>query len=307
MKFNKITYLLLFLLLQVLQVQAQQPNPIRIRLGTSITIGAAYDQEFSYRWYRDGRLIANENGSRLTTNLPGEYQLEAISMYDCVSDKSDPFVILVDYADLEVIKKSEGRAVGPNETFEYTIIARNNGNTATTDIVVTDVLPTNLLFVAMDDNRAKYENGVITWSLPQLDDGESQLLKIQVQGKVDGLVYNKAEISGDPSMPDPNLTNNASTDIKKIIGDIKVPNVITPNGDGKNDVFKVEGIELYPDNTVAIFNRWGNEVFRSSGGYKNNWDGNGLSEGTYYYIFKMVGKDGKPKNIAGWVTILRDK
>jgi gliding motility-associated-like protein/uncharacterized repeat protein (TIGR01451 family) len=293
--------------MQILQAQAQQPNPIRIRLGTSITIGAVSNDEFAYRWYRDGMLIANQTGSTLTTNLPGEYQVEAISRFDCVSDKSDPFLILVDYADLEVIKKSEARAVGPNETFEYTIVARNNGNTLTTNITVTDVLPSNLAFVGMDDPRAKYENGVITWLLPTLDDGESQSLRIQVQGKMDGLVYNRADISGDPGMPDPNLSNNTSTDVKRIIGDVKVPNVITPNGDGKNDTFKVDGIELYPDNTVAIFNRWGNEVFRSAGGYKNNWSGEGLSEGTYYYIIKMIGKDGKAKNIAGWVTILRDK
>jgi gliding motility-associated-like protein len=66
------------------------------------------------------------------------------------------------------------------------------------------------------------------------------------------------------------------------------PNVITPNGDGINDVFEIKNL---PENTeVFILNRWGNVVF-SSTSYQKNWDGKDSSgkelvEGVYTYKFK---------------------
>ena len=65
------------------------------------------------------------------------------------------------------------------------------------------------------------------------------------------------------------------------------PNVITPNGDGINDLFEIENL---PENTeVIILNRWGNLVY-SSANYQNNWDGKDtsgkeLADGVYTYKF----------------------
>ena len=63
-----------------------------------------------------------------------------------------------------------------------------------------------------------------------------------------------------------------------------IPNIFTPNSDGENDRFVIEGIEGYPGSSIQIFNRWGNEVFFDQS-YDSTWEGDGLSEGTYYYIF----------------------
>jgi gliding motility-associated-like protein len=75
--------------------------------------------------------------------------------------------------------------------------------------------------------------------------------------------------------------------------DFTIPNVITPNSDGLNDLFEIENL---PENTeLIILNRWGNAVFSSSN-YQNNWDGKNtlgkdLVDGVYYYKIKtMVGK-----------------
>ena len=68
-----------------------------------------------------------------------------------------------------------------------------------------------------------------------------------------------------------------------------VPNVITPNSDGINDLFEIQNL---PENTeVIILNRWGNVVF-SSANYQNNWNGIDISgkdlvDGVYTYKFKM--------------------
>ena len=76
----------------------------------------------------------------------------------------------------------------------------------------------------------------------------------------------------------------------------------SPNGDGVNDYFTLEGIEEFPQTEVTIFNRWGNEVFTSKD-YKNDWSGTWnnktLPGGTYFY--KIGLKDGS--RFAGYVQI----
>jgi gliding motility-associated-like protein len=77
--------------------------------------------------------------------------------------------------------------------------------------------------------------------------------------------------------------------------DVFIPNAITPNNDSLNDKFKIVGLEKFPDNSIEIFNRWGNIVYKKRS-YDNNWDGYGnvsgqisndrLPSGTYYYVFK---------------------
>jgi gliding motility-associated-like protein len=85
-----------------------------------------------------------------------------------------------------------------------------------------------------------------------------------------------------------------------------LPNTITPNGDGVNDVWNIPGIGAFPDAEVRIYNRWGAEVFGSRG-YQEPWDGKrdgkDLPTGSYFYIidFKQSGK----ANLNGTVNIIR--
>jgi len=89
----------------------------------------------------------------------------------------------------------------------------------------------------------------------------------------------------------------------------QVANAITPNDDGKNDVFIIPEIsmepEKYPDNVLIIFNRWGDVVFRANP-YFNDWRGtdkNGkeLPQGTYYYQMTLdIGN-----TYQGDITILK--
>jgi len=81
----------------------------------------------------------------------------------------------------------------------------------------------------------------------------------------------------------------------------KIPNVFTPNGDGKNDVFEIVGIEGFDRVEITVVNRWGNEVYRNNN-YQNNWGGQGLNEGTYYYVI-ITHDGGHQERYAGWVLI----
>jgi gliding motility-associated-like protein len=77
-------------------------------------------------------------------------------------------------------------------------------------------------------------------------------------------------------------------------------NIITPNGDGKNDVLTIDNVALYPNNTLTIFNRWGKEVY-SAANYRNTYGGQDQGAGMYYYLFKL--QDGT--TYKGWFEIAK--
>lgn len=83
--------------------------------------------------------------------------------------------------------------------------------------------------------------------------------------------------------------------------EIVVPNVFTPNGDGQNDRFDIEGI-LSTKNTVKVFNRWGQVVFEAEN-YRNTWAAVGIPDGTYFYEVTVARGD---RAYTGHVTILRN-
>lgn len=68
---------------------------------------------------------------------------------------------------------------------------------------------------------------------------------------------------------------------------LRIPDIITPNGDGVNDVLIIEGIDRFPANELLIYNRWGSEVYATEN-YSNDWDamwrGTPLPNGTYFYV-----------------------
>ncbi len=82
---------------------------------------------------------------------------------------------------------------------------------------------------------------------------------------------------------------------------------ITPNGDGFNDVWIIDNIEINQPNTVNIFNRYGNVVWEGEN-YDNDqvvWTGfnsnsKELPEGTYFYVIKTPTED-----FSGWVELTR--
>ena len=98
---------------------------------------------------------------------------------------------------------------------------------------------------------------------------------------------------------------STSTVFVRVYKKITVPNTFSPNNDGINDVWNIDALVTYPESVIQVFDRYGQQVFRSTG-YSKPWDGkyNGsvLPAGTYYYIIDL--KNNTPK-ISGWVLIVK--
>jgi gliding motility-associated-like protein len=82
-----------------------------------------------------------------------------------------------------------------------------------------------------------------------------------------------------------------------------IPNIMTPDGDGRNDTFEVTSIRRYPGSSVQIFNRWGVMVYEDTD-YNGKWSGDGLADGVYYYIVGLKTNAGV-EYYRGDLTILR--
>ena len=99
--------------------------------------------------------------------------------------------------------------------------------------------------------------------------------------------------------------------------DLVFPNVMTPNGDNKNDVFAIKNMNPLLPNTLSIYNRWGKKVYEKEN-YQTyikddvlynegeGFNAENLSDGVYYYTFHYEGYT-KSVDYHGSLTILRDK
>jgi gliding motility-associated-like protein len=85
-----------------------------------------------------------------------------------------------------------------------------------------------------------------------------------------------------------------------------ITNAFTPNNDKIHDTWEINNIEMFPDASIKVFDRWGRMVFSIDKGYQNDWDGtsNGkkLPMDTYYFILDLNTGD---EPIKGTVTIIR--
>jgi len=105
-------------------------------------------------------------------------------------------------------------------------------------------------------------------------------------------------------------TFSSEVRVSTVVSDIVklIPNVVTPNDDGKNDYWRLDFIDVFfPNAEIEIFSRWGVKIFRSVG-YSNAWDGSykgdPLPVGAYFFTINLHDKDETPV-IKGTVTLIK--
>jgi gliding motility-associated-like protein len=137
-----------------------------------------------------------------------------------------------------------------------------------------------------------------TWAPAEFLDGDE--LQNPVASNTTNVTYTVSIVYGEGCL-------ESDTVQVLIIPAIRINSGFSPNDDGKNDYFLIDYVSQFPDNTVEIYNRWGDQVFYSKG-YETPWDGTfkgkALPVGTYYYVINL-NHFAYPKPITGPITIFR--
>lgn len=129
------------------------------------------------------------------------------------------------------------------------------------------------------------------------DLGNSNVTGSLTEGTIDSFIFNPSDFE---ILTFGSLISDDELDIF---------NLFSPNGDGINDTFVIEGIEIF-ENELKIYNRWGNIVFEATN-YQNDWEGTSnagrvirrdqrLPAGTYFYTLELKESG---KSSAGWLYI----
>lgn len=155
--------------------------------------------------------------------------------------------------------------------------------------------------------------------------GESAQLYVAATGGM-YYVWDPITALNNPNIPNPIATPQVTTtytvlvidtnqcrmtDSVKVIVDMDeplfVPSGFSPNGDGRNDVFRVANLTFQKVQEFRVFNRWGQEVYNSTDNRKG-WDGTYKGKkqdpGVYQYIIKVAHPDGRSQVFKGDVTLV---
>lgn len=298
------------MLFALLQAWAQEQS-VRIAQGSAAVLRADAANALSYLWFRDGEPIDGFHDRRLTVGEAGIYTVMALGN-DCNSDMSDPVQVIVDprgspvTVDMRIRNEPDRPTVLLGTPFTYQLFIHNDSEHPATGVKTTVRLPREVAYEQVSgyyDGTVSYDPATheATWIYGTMEAGQSASLRITVRAQREGLAAQWAQVSSLET--DRNGHDNEALATVEII-ELTIPNVFTPNGDGVNDLFVIRGIELFPQHRLVIFNRWGNEIYRSDN-YRNDWNGGSISEGTYYYVLEVKTHNGRWQTFKGFVTIIR--
>jgi len=111
------------------------------------------------------------------------------------------------------------------------------------------------------------------------------------------------------TVQDDNFCVSSDTIRVTILPEIYFTNAFSPNGDQKNDIWVIDYIDQFPGSVVEIYNRWGEQLFRTEDYFSTPFDGKfkgqNLPVGTYYYIISLKTPKSGIKTFTGPLTIFR--
>lgn len=215
--------------------------------GSTVTLAVNPTGATAYQWSVGGNLIVGANDSTYTTSTSGIYTVEVTGTNNCKTSESGTVII----------------GVNP------VAIIQDNSDGKQDSVLFCQGQGVPLLSVVNPEQGFTY-----SWSFDNIS-GTDSLFEVNAIGTYNVVVTDAEGCTADDEI----LVVNGACDIIQY-------NVITPNGDGKNDVFEFGGLLEYPTRKLTIYNRWGNEVY-SSDKYNNDWNGGDLAAGTYFYVLEL--------------------
>jgi uncharacterized repeat protein (TIGR01451 family)/gliding motility-associated-like protein len=210
------------------------------------------------------------------------------------------------YDHLLLNKSADKARVEPGGDLIYHITLTNNGGDTLKvkdTVIVSDVLPNGFDLISNSPSAGTYNLFTGVWTGLSLTKGQTAV--IEIKGRI-ALSFNKVSIKNTAYLKKPDGQNIATASVSVDItdADLFIPNLITPNGDGINDQFRIRGLDRYSNVNLVVVNRWGGTVFQNNN-YRNDWNAQGLAEGTYFYVLKAKDSLGKEIVKRGYVMVIR--
>ncbi|MCH7411685.1 gliding motility-associated C-terminal domain-containing protein [Belliella sp. DSM 111904] len=266
-------------------------------------------------------LLINPNGE--LSLIPGvneardyrlRYELSEVMNPSNMDEAFVTFRILNDEVDMSVSKTSFGVTIYEGDEFEYEIQVLNQGVTDAENVVITDDLPNGVSYLSSSFQASDVSiqpstttNGQrVTWTVPNFPAGASLTIRVQVRANElpssnPITITNVVTVVSDGEEVSPE--NNTDTDVNTV-NPFFIPNVITPDGDNRNDSFEIKGLGKFATNEIVIFNRYGDHVFERSD-YQNDWRADGLPAGTYFYVLRGTDNAGRLHEFKGWIQVIK--
>ncbi|HZH54457.1 MAG TPA: gliding motility-associated C-terminal domain-containing protein, partial [Sphingobacteriaceae bacterium] len=235
---------------------------------------------------------------------------------DDPDDEDDtPEIPVGDPYTLSISKSSDKNRVRAGEETTFTVTIRNEGPESVPaghNLAIRELpgIGLTILGYEVTAGPATVQGSVNTATVTTTADiPAGGLITISIRAKVDerasGTITNKIQVWGDSKNPDTDDPDaEDETPPVDIDSELVIPNLFTPNGDGLNDRFVIQGLYQYDQAELLIINRWGNRVYHAKP-YQNNWDGGSLADGTYFYILTLT-KGGETTVHRGPVAIVRN-
>lgn len=214
-------------------------------------------------------------------------------------------------SDLKINKTVSNKHPMIGEKVVLTITVENEGLSNFNDIVIKEQLDPGFGYVNAKTSQGNFDATNKVWSLSSLQAKATAVLNLEVEAMPNGSYSSNSLI--ETSFPADKNSQNNSAEITLEPSCITIYNEFTPNDDGKNDYFRIDCIETFPESELQIFNRYGALVYQQKA-YQNDWrglanvsgtvgKGNPLPTGTYFYILKT---DGLSENKTGWLFLRKD-
>ena len=227
---------------------------------------------------------------------------------------------------IEATKTAQSTGLNVGDVITYTILIENTGNVGLNNIVLVDTFTNGFGDMISLTTGPDFVSSSLGSAEGSLVPGEvatyTATFIITQQAFNSARVINSVLASGlapngqlvqDVSDDGDDFDGNTADDPTETpLGCLEIFNEFSPNGDGLDETFVINCINQYPNNTLEVYNRWGNLIYKTRG-YNNDWNGvsNGravlnknepLPAGTYYYILNL-GNGLEPR--VGWLYINR--